>query len=183
MNHTRTKGSACFILSICLALFSASFIGMASAADNKPVSPFEIKKLAIAPEFTLQDLNGGKVPSSAFKGKVVLLNFWAIWCPACTAELPSLSSLGKDKGLKAKGLEVIAVSTDASATAVKDFLKKRGLDMQVLMDEKKSVARQFKVFSLPTTFLIDRQGNIVEKFFGEYDWADKEIRGKIERLF
>jgi cytochrome c biogenesis protein CcmG, thiol:disulfide interchange protein DsbE len=183
MAHIRTQGPVCFVLSICLFLFPAAYTGIAGAADNKPVSPFEIEKLVKAPDFTLQDLNGEKVLSSAFKGRVVLLNFWATWCPSCIAELPSLSSLNKDKGLKAKGLEVIAVSTDGSATAVRDFLRKKGVDIRVLMDEKKSVARQFKVFSLPTTFLIDRQGRIVEKFYGEYDWTDNEIRGKIERLF
>src|ERR1700690_2900748 len=112
MDNTYTKDSACFILSICLFLFPAAFIGTASATDNKPVSPFEIEKLVRAPQFTLQDLNGDKVPSSVFNGKVVLLNFWATWCPSCISELPSLSSLNKDKGLKSKGLEVIAVSTD-----------------------------------------------------------------------
>jgi peroxiredoxin len=156
---------------------------MAGAADNKPVSPFEIEKLTLAPEFTLQDLNGGKVPSSAFKGKVVLLNFWATWCPPCIDELPSLNSLYNDKALKAKGLEVIAVCTEPSRRDVKDLLREKGLGLRVLMDDKKSVARQFRVFSLPTTFLIDRQGNIVEKFYGEYDWTDQEIRGKIEKLF
>jgi peroxiredoxin len=155
---------------------------MAGAADNKPVSPFEIEKLAKAPEFTLQDLNGDQVRSSAFKGKVVLLNFWATWCPPCVDELPSLNSLFNDKVLKAKGLEVIAVCTEPSRRDVKALLRKKGLGLRVLMDEQKSVAKQFKVFSLPTTFLMDRQGNIVEKFYGEYDWTGKEIRGKIERL-
>lgn len=181
MDNINEKTSV-FVLFIYLSIFLASLTGMAGAADNKPVSPFEIDKLSKAPEYTLKDLNADKVPSSSFKGKVVLINFWATWCPACIAELPSLSVLYKDKILKSKGFEVITVAAGNSSGEVSEFVKKNGLDLRVLLDEKKTVTRQFKVFSIPTTFLIDRNGNIVEKFFGEYDWTDKEIRDKIEKL-
>ncbi|MHB8882936.1 MAG: TlpA family protein disulfide reductase [Thermodesulfovibrionales bacterium] len=182
MDHTQIKGSVCFILSICLSLLFAASTGRAGAADNKPVSPFEINKLQKAPEFSAKDLNGATVSLSSLKGKVVLINFWATWCPACIAEMPSLNSLNNNRELKAKGFEVITVSADESANDVKKFLTKQRVSLRVLMDGKKSVSRQFKVFSIPTTFLIDRQGNISEKFFGEYDWTDKEIREKIDRL-
>lgn len=151
-------------------------------AAEKPVSPFEIDKLARAPEFELKDLNGARFLSSSLKGKVVLLNFWAPWCPACIEELPSLQVLAKDKALKARGLEIIAVSVDQSPSEARALLRKKAPDLFTLIDGSKAVARQFKVFSLPTTFLIDKKGVIIEKFFGEYDWTDKEIREKIEKL-
>lgn len=151
-------------------------------AAEKPVSPFEIDKLGKAPEFELKDLNGARFLSSSLKGKVYLLNFWAPWCPACIEELPSLQILSKDTALRAKGFQVIAVSVDQSPADAKGLLRKKAPDLFSLIDGSKAVARKFKVFSLPTTFLVDKNGIIVEKFFGEYDWTDKEIRGKIEKL-
>jgi len=138
-------------------------------------------KLVRAPEFTLKNLAGANVTSDTLKGKVILLNFWGTWCPACLAEMPSLYSLSRDNVLKSRGFEVIAVAVDA-ASDVKSYLKKKGIDMMVLLDEDKLVSRKFKVFSLPTTLLINRNGMIVEKFYGEYDWTDREIRDKINKL-
>lgn len=151
-------------------------------AAEKPVPPFGIDKLARAPEFELKDLNGTRFISSSLRGKVFLLNFWAAWCPSCIAEMPSLQTLARDRALKARGFEVIAVYVDQSASEAKSLLRKKAPELFVLIDGNKTVARQFKVFSLPTTLLIDKNGVIIEKFFGEYDWTDKEIREKIERL-
>ncbi|MDA8084542.1 MAG: TlpA disulfide reductase family protein [Nitrospiraceae bacterium] len=165
------------LLIFCLAVTA----GVAPAAD-KPVSPFELDKLATAPDFSVKDLSGKQFSSASLKGKVFLLNFWASWCPSCIAEMPSLNALAKDSALKSHGFEVVAVSVDGSASEAAAFLRDKRLDLFVLMDEKKAVTKKFKVFSLPTTFLINKNGKIVEKFFGEYDWSDREIRSKIEKL-
>jgi peroxiredoxin len=133
-----------------------------------------------APDFTLKDLNGKTVSLAAFKGKVVLLNFWATWCPPCRAEMPALNKL--HHMLKPRGLEVIAVSTDRSINDIKDFLESHKVDFTVLFDADRNAAKQYRVFSMPTTFLISRSGIIVEKFYGEYDWTEPETKGKIEKL-
>lgn len=133
-----------------------------------------------APDFTLRDVNGRTVSLSSLKGKVILVNFWATWCPPCKAEMPSMNKLYNS--LKVRGLEIIAVSSDSSLSSIKDFLAKNRVDFLVLHDEKKTVTLQYKVFSLPTTFLIDRNGLIVEKYYGEYDWTDPEVRSRIEKL-
>ncbi len=135
---------------------------------------------AKAPDFNLRDMNGKTVSLSSLKGKVILLNFWATWCPPCKGEMPSMNKLYNE--LKSKGFEVVAVSTDNGPSPVKEFLAKTHLDFTVLLDETKIVSREYKVFSMPTTFLIDRNGFIAEKLFGEYDWTDPVVRKEIEKL-
>jgi len=133
-----------------------------------------------APDFILKDLTGRNIPLSAFKGKVVLLNFWATWCPPCRAEMPSLNKLYHS--LNPLGLEVVSVSTDRSLSDIKDFLDRHKVDFPVLFDADRTTSKLYRVFSMPTTFLIDRNGIIVEKFYGEYDWTEPETKGKIEKL-
>ncbi|HYQ47687.1 MAG TPA: TlpA disulfide reductase family protein [Thermodesulfovibrionales bacterium] len=106
-----------------------------------------------APDFTLKDLQGRPLSLFALKGKVVLLNFWATWCPPCKAEMPSMNKLYND--IKARGFEVISISTDNSLSTIREFLSKNRLDFPVLFDENKSVTRLYHVFSMPTTFLIE----------------------------
>jgi len=133
-----------------------------------------------APDFTLKDIHGKALSLSSLRGKVVLINFWATWCPPCKAEMPSMNKIYHE--MRAQGFEVIAVSTDNSLSTVKDFLARNRLDFPVLFDENKAVSRQYRVFSMPTTFLIDRNGMIVEKFYGEEDWTDPAVRKKIDKL-
>lgn len=133
-----------------------------------------------AAEFSLKNLAGKTVSLSASKGKVVLLNFWATWCPSCVSEMPSLNKLYKE--IKSRGFEIIAVSTDGSASSVRDFREMHKLRFPVVMDEDREVIRLYHVFSLPTSFLINKEGFIVEKFYGEYDWTSQEVKGKIEKL-
>ncbi|MEJ2696606.1 MAG: redoxin domain-containing protein [Candidatus Sulfobium sp.] len=134
-----------------------------------------------AADFSLKDLGGKTITLSSLKGKVVILNFWATWCPSCVSEMPSLNTLYKE--MKSRGLEVIAVSTDRSASSVGDFKDTHGLAFPVVMDEDREVTRLYHVFSLPTSFLINKKGIIVEKFYGEYDWTEQEMKEKIEKLF
>lgn len=169
-------------LIVCLFLLIAMGPGSAGNTSGSPGSPLNTDNIinSRAPDFTLKDLNGKTVSLSAFKGKVVLLNFWATWCPPCREEMPALNKLYHET--KHRGFEIIAVSTDKSVSDTKGFLQKNKLDFPVLFDEDRSVAKLYRVFSMPTTFLIDRNGMIVEKFYGEYDWTETETKGKIEKL-
>jgi cytochrome c biogenesis protein CcmG, thiol:disulfide interchange protein DsbE len=169
-------------LIICLFLLIAMGPSLPGDTSGGPTSPLNSDNLinSRAPDFTLKDPAGKNISLSAFKGKVVLLNFWATWCPPCRAEMPALNKLYREK--KNRGLEIIAVSTDRSVSSVKDFLEKHKVDFPILFDEDRSAAKLYRVFSMPTTFLIDRNGTIVEKFYGEYDWTEPETKGKIEKL-
>ncbi len=170
-------------------MLTAAFLGLTamapgspSGSDRNPYSPGEIDKLdrQKAPDFKLKDLKGDTFTLSGLKGKVVLLNFWATWCPPCVAEMPQLNKLYKKLG--PRGLHVVAISTDNSIEYPRDFVSKNRIDFTVLYDENRAATRSYKVFSMPTTFLIDKQGIIVEKFFGDYEWADPDMMKKIEKL-
>jgi peroxiredoxin len=170
-----------YIFPALLLALCALFPVLLSAVE-KPFSPFDIEKLTGEPasDFTLNDINGRPLVLSSLKGKVVLLNFWSLTCPPCRDEMPSMNKLYAE--LKARGLEVVAVSVDPSLSMVREFVTSHGLAFSVLIDAKRSVSRQYRVFSLPTTFLISKKGEIVEKFFGEEDWTSPEMKRRIEKL-
>ncbi|MBW8056977.1 MAG: TlpA family protein disulfide reductase [candidate division NC10 bacterium] len=126
-----------------------------------------------APNFALPDLNGKMVSLSDYKGKVVLVNFWATWCPPCRLEMPTMEEAYRT--YKAKGFEVIAVSVDAGPkSAVQQFLQEFDLSFTVLLDPQMETLRTFRSFSLPTSVVIDRQGVIRLRELGYRDWTDPE---------
>lgn len=134
-----------------------------------------------APDFTLNDIDGKKVNLSEFRGKVVLLNFWATWCGPCRAEMPSLHNLYNE--YKDKGFVVIAISADTSEKPVKSFAKELKLSFPILMDKNKAVSfDDYGVLGLPTTFLIDKNGIIIEKIMGEREWDSPQMKEKILKL-
>ncbi len=134
-----------------------------------------------APEFTLQDINGKTLHLSELRGKVVLLNFWAIWCPPCIQEFSSFVKLKSQ--MKDKPFEMVTIAIDSPLKNVSAFARKKGANFPVLYDGDKKVSRAYGVFSLPTTFLIDQNGRIVERFFGAHQWHSEEFKKKIEKLF
>jgi len=146
-------------------------------------SPYAIESLSgqKAPDFTLKDLNGKSVTLASHRGKVVILVFWASWCPPCKDELQSLNKL---HGMyKNKGLVILAVSSDRSLSAVKDFVEQNPVTFNILFDERLSVSRDlYKAFMVPTTFVIDRRGTIFKKHFGEQDWTKPMLLKEIDAL-
>ena len=156
-----------FLTSALLAAFALS-----GELNAQSFSPFEMEKLIgkEAPEFTVTDLSGKKVSFSSFRGKPILLNFWATWCSYCRKERQYLNSL--HKLYKDKGLVIVAVSTDKSSETVKRYMKKMPADFVVLHDTDNQAAEQYGVYSLPTSFLINRKGIIKHKFIGLRRWTD-----------
>lgn len=169
--------------SIVLLVTEVSLVlSLSTALYAAPPSPWEIEGLKgkKAPDLILRDINNRPFNLSSLRGRVVILNFWATWCPPCRAEMPSLNNLYRE--LRNRGLEVVAVSADRSDSAVRDYVSRNKLDFTVLIDPDNRVSREFKVFSIPTTFLIDRNGIIIERFLGEEDWTSPEIKRKIKEL-
>ncbi len=121
-----------------------------------------------APAWTLQDLNGKPVSSSDFKGKVVLIDFWATWCGPCRTEIPRYVEM--QKKYAEKGLVVIGVSLDQQGPGVvKRFVKEQHVDYLMLMGDEKIAADYGPIDAIPTTVIIDRTGRIRDRKVGTTD--------------
>jgi thiol-disulfide isomerase/thioredoxin len=129
-----------------------------------------------APQFVRQDLSGRAVNLRAYRGKVVLLSFWATWCAPCQQELPQFAAWQHEFG----GLQVIAVSMDDDAAPVRALVHKLGLQFPIAMGDAALGKRYGGVLGLPVTFLIARDGTVAERFEGEVPLAQMEKR--IEEL-
>ncbi len=135
----------------------------------------------LAPDFTLPSLDGQTVRLSDLRGKAVLLNFWATWCAPCRLEMPTIDKAYQE--YKSRGLEILAVSLDAgSNSVVKHFMQELKLDFPVLLDPDMEVLRLYRQFSIPATFLIDKQGIVRHRELGYRDWTDPESRRLLEAI-
>jgi peroxiredoxin len=133
-----------------------------------------------APGFVLKNMDGEHVSLAALRGKVVLLNFWATWCRPCKEEMPAFEKLYAK--YKDRGFVVLAVSINRSKTSITGFLEDMDLSYHILMDDDSRVLKLYKVYSIPTTFLIDKTGLIVKKYHGQEDWTSTEMASTIEEL-
>jgi peroxiredoxin len=131
------------------------------------------------PDFTLRDLSGNDVSLEDFRGKVVLLEFWATWCPPCRAAVPELIALHKQ--MQGRDFALIAVSMDENRDKVKDFVDEQGIPYLVLIDDA-GISSQYGVFSIPTSFIIDRNGKVISKHAGYGEGMIAGISKEIESL-
>ena len=130
----------------------------------------QVKEGENAPNFTLKNLDGKEISLNQFRGKHVLINFWATWCGPCKIEMPSLEALYER--FKDRNFVLLAISNDMfGANIVKPFVKVHNNNFPVLLDQRLKVSNAFGVVSLPTTFMIDPQGKIIGALFGAEDWA------------
>lgn len=122
----------------------------------------------MAPDFTLNDLDGKSVTLSAYQGKIVILNFWAVWCKYCKQEMPDLNELNKE--LEKEGEAVIlAVDVQESSDIVRKYLTSDNISLKVLMDQEGSVAQQYGISGYPTTFVINKDGSVYTYIPGATD--------------
>ena len=132
-----------------------------------------------APDFTLKDLSGKAQKLSDLKGKVVLLNFWATWCPPCREEVPSMVRL--NQAMTGKPFQMLAVSIDEGGKdAVERFFSKSGNALPALLDTDQSVSKRYGLTGVPETFVIDKKGVILKKVVGAMDWSDPQVIGFLE---
>jgi len=133
-----------------------------------------------APDFHVTTLDGRSVSLSAFKGKVVMVHFWATWCPPCVEEIPTLDRLYRT--FFGKDLEILAVSVDDNVQAVGSFVRKYGLSLPVYLDPERSSANLYGTFKFPETYLIDRGGVVRSKTIGARDWSSPDSIQYVQSL-
>ena len=135
----------------------------------------------LAPDFAVTDLSGRTVRLSALRGKVVLLNLWTTWCAPCVEEMPSMERLWTS--LKSDDFALLAVSQDEDGRrAVEPFVAKMKLSFPVFLDPEHEVGDRYGVWGYPETFVIDRNGRVVERVIGPRDWATPESVGALRAL-
>jgi len=134
-----------------------------------------------APEFSLNDLQGAHHRLSDYRGKVVVINFWASWCPECVEELPSLNALYEKYA--EKGVVVLGIATDRNRDSVDPLLKRTGVTYPVLLNTAGgALLKQYRVIGLPSTVVIDKTGIIAERSIGRTDFGSSAFTNKIESL-
>lgn len=131
--------------------------------------PGERQALALA----LDTLRGRPVDLTRLRGKVVLVNFWATWCPPCVEEIPSLQRLYRQ--LKPRGLEILAVDVGETVETMEAFLADKPVDFPVLMDTDGDALRRWGIYAFPTTLVLDRRHRIRYAVFGAFDWSSQEV--------
>lgn len=127
-----------------------------------------------APDFAFPGLDGKMIRLSDHKGKVVLVNIWATWCPPCVDEMPSMEKLYQK--FEAENFEILAVSIDESGLkAVAPFMKKTGLTFPALIDSEGTIKTAYRITGIPESFIIDKQGFLIKKIVGPVDWASPKV--------
>lgn len=132
------------------------------------------------PPLALRDIAGKSHSLAAYGGKVVLVNFWATWCPPCREEMPSMQRL-KEK-MAGRPFVMIGVNSGESAEDLAEFLKLVKVDFDILLDGDGAATKRWKVFGLPSSFLIDRQGRVRYTLTGTTEWDQGEAVALIEEL-
>jgi len=157
-----------------LSILAALCLGLLSACNSG--RPARIGEAA--PNFTVTD-SQRTVSLDQFRGKPVVLNFWASWCAPCVEEMPSLVQLQKIMGNK---VTILAVSEDADDKAYRQFVQDHNVDLLTVRDPKESANALYGTFKFPETYIIDKDGVIRRKFIGATDWTSPEIVDYLNKL-
>jgi len=133
-----------------------------------------------APDFTLPALTQGPLSLHDFGRQVVVLNFWATWCPPCVEETPGLEKFAEQ--MRPQGVTVMGVSVDQDGAALQAFAAEQHLSFPILRDPNQSVANRYGTFKFPETYIIDQDGRVAEKLIGPVDWQDPRILTFVREL-
>jgi peroxiredoxin len=174
--ETQPRRNFQLVLTILLVLIASVvlIIFLRDERDSTLETTSPIQPEVEAPDFTFSDLNGVKVSLAAYRGKVVMVNIWATWCPPCRQEMPSMQRLYEK--FKGENFEILAVSIDSEGReAVAPFMRKMNLTFPALLDPGETIRPLYGITGVPESFIIDKKGIVVEKIIGPANWATPEV--------
>jgi len=163
------------LLRRCVAAFAFAVFGPgAAAADLKPWTGGK------TPGLVLKDLKGATIDLADYRGKVVLLNFWATWCEPCRDELASINKL--QEKLAGKPFVVLLINYGEARARVADFVKRESIAFPILLDPNQDASKAWRVRVLPSSFLVGPDGHVRYKVIGEIDWAQADAVEIVQSL-
>ena len=139
-----------------------------------------IERGSVAPAFSLERLDGPPVSLAGLEGQVVLINFWATWCEPCKLEMPAMDRLYQVH--RDAGFELLAISVGEEAELVRTFRDELGFSFPVLLDPEREVSAAYQTYRFPESYLVDREGVVVERYVGPREWDHEAYRERIGRL-
>ncbi|MCL4763713.1 MAG: TlpA family protein disulfide reductase [Burkholderiales bacterium] len=163
------RAAAALAVLFLLASASATAAGALRTGSGEP-----------APPLALRSLDGTDVRLAEFRGRTVLVNFWATWCAPCVVEMPSIARLRT--ALRAEGFEVLAVNVQENAARIRPFVERLGLDFPVLRDHDGSARRDWDVRVFPSTFVVGPDGSVALVAVGELDWDAPEVIARVRAV-
>jgi thiol-disulfide isomerase/thioredoxin len=187
MEPPKTRTRNWLAIGLVAALAWAIFLATSAklrTSEGLEAPQLEPSAVARPAEFrwTLMDLEGKSVDFAKFRGRPILLNVWATWCPPCLKEMPSIANLAANPSLKEKGVVFLCVSVDKSPETLQGFMKDKSWGMTILQSDPNSVPPVFKTEVIPATFLIAPNGQIVSTEVGSAQWDDPTVVKFLEQL-
>ena len=188
-NYLYSKPSNLFFIALLFSgfvafyLFGAESLAKADSRDlDQLFGDMGVIKIsqALPVEIELKDLNGQPISLSDFRGKIVFLNFWTTWCFDCRIEMPHMEKLHQQ--FKNKEFEMVAVNLQEPVSQVKQFFKDYKLTFTTLLDSDGEVGAHYRITSIPTTFILNKQGIIIGKVTGPRKWEGKKAFALFEHL-
>lgn len=168
---------------ILLLFIACLFLSLtACSKTDSPKTGTVAKEKSPAPDVSVVSLaNGTSLKLSDLKGKVVLLNFWATWCPPCREEMPSMMKL--NSLMAGKPFQIVAVSIDEGGKKdIEAFFKESGFSLPTYLDESGASSKSYGITGVPESFIIDKQGVLVKKIIGGAAWDSPEVVAYLEEL-
>lgn len=133
-----------------------------------------------APNFKVVTEDGKTMTRSDFGGKLLVLNFWASWCPPCVSETPSLEQFSKE--LAGQGVVVLGISSDRNPDRYHKFIERFGVTFPTALDPSADISASYGTFQIPETYLIDANGKVLEKVISNQNWMDPEFLARVKKM-
>ncbi len=168
------------LLNKILFISAVFFLYINVAYSVQPQSLHEVKNKIMAPNFILNDIDGNEHKLSSYRGKVVLVNFWATWCPPCRDEMPSMDRAYEK--FKQSNIVMLAINIGEDEDTIFKFTGNYPVSFPLLMDQDSRVIKQWPVTALPTTYIVDPAGRLFYRAIGGREWDDEALVKRLNAL-